>query len=109
MTCHDHDSKWIREPRVKPWSLTEERWRSSPKPATVVLTALAKRGWLGVARQVLREMMKDGEKPMEKPMDPMAFVWGKTNKPPRQVKQHFDGLDMFFYEHVATQNPLGWL
>lgn len=43
-------------------SWTEERWRSTPKPATVVLTALAKRGWLGVAGQVLQEMMKDGEK-----------------------------------------------
>lgn len=36
-----------------------ERWRSTPKPATVVLTALAKRGWLGVAGQVLQEMMKE--------------------------------------------------
>ena len=63
--------------------VTEERWRSSPKPATVVLTALAKRGWLGVAGQVLQGMMKDGEKlgkTRKKPWKNHGFVCRPTKK-----------------------------
>ena len=50
---------------------SEDTWRVTPKPATVVLSAVAKRGWASLARQVLQVMLKE-------PTLETAFVlvWG---------------------------------
>ncbi|CAJ1350276.1 unnamed protein product [Effrenium voratum] len=36
-----------------------ERWKGNPKPATVVLAALARKGWVQLAGQVLHLMLKE--------------------------------------------------